>query len=131
MGDYGLSYDQQRVQMAIWSMMAAPLYMSNDLRNIKPESRDLLLNKRVIAINQDKLGIQGQRLYKVRAEVFLSVLCLFVCHSAPRNHIDKLDIQGQRLYKVRADVCMSVSVSLCMTMCHQPAQAWHSGTAAV
>ena len=78
MGDFGLSYDQQRVQMAIWSMMAAPLYMSNDLRNIKPESRDLLLNKRVIAINQDKLGIQGQRLYKVRAEVFLSVLCLFL-----------------------------------------------------
>ena len=81
-GDFGLSYDQQQVQMAIWSIMAAPLYMSNDLRNIKPESRDLLLNKRVIAINQDPLGIQGQRLYKVSADVFLSVfvsfhLCLF------------------------------------------------------
>lgn len=63
-GDYGLSYDQQRVQMAIWSIMAAPLYMSNDLRNIKPESQALLLNKRVIAINQDPLGIQGQRLLK-------------------------------------------------------------------
>ncbi|XP_025087731.1 alpha-N-acetylgalactosaminidase-like [Pomacea canaliculata] len=63
-GDYGLSYDQQRVQMAMWAIMAAPLYMSNDLRNIRPESRELLLNKRIIAINQDPLGIQGQRLYK-------------------------------------------------------------------
>jgi hypothetical protein len=51
--------------MAVWAIMAAPLYMSNDLRNIKPESKALLLNKRVIAINQDPLGIQGTRLYKV------------------------------------------------------------------
>ncbi|KAK7097148.1 alpha-N-acetylgalactosaminidase-like [Littorina saxatilis] len=63
-GDYGLSYVQQRVQMAMWAIMAAPLYMSNDLRNIKPESRDLLLNKRVIAINQDPMGVQGNRLFK-------------------------------------------------------------------
>ncbi|XP_076446682.1 alpha-N-acetylgalactosaminidase-like [Babylonia areolata] len=63
-GNYGLSYDQQRVQMAIWAMMAAPMYMSNDLRNIRPESRDLLLNRRVIAINQDPRGIQGKRLFK-------------------------------------------------------------------
>nr|KAG5711605.1 hypothetical protein BaRGS_016787 [Batillaria attramentaria] len=63
-GDYGLSHDEERVQMAIWAIMAAPLYMSNDLRNIRPESRALLLNKRVIAINQDPLGIQGIRLFK-------------------------------------------------------------------
>lgn len=65
-GDYGLSYEQERVQMAIWAIMAAPLYMSNDLRNIRPASRDLLINKRVLAINQDPLGIQGARLFKVR-----------------------------------------------------------------
>ncbi|KAL8617053.1 hypothetical protein ACOMHN_014224 [Nucella lapillus] len=63
-GDYGLSYDQQRVQMAVWAMMAAPLYLSNDLRNINPASRDLLLNPRVIAVNQDPRGIQGYRLEK-------------------------------------------------------------------
>lgn len=45
--------------------MAAPLFMSNNLRNIPAESKALLQNKRVIAINQDPLGIQGTRIFKV------------------------------------------------------------------
>lgn len=61
LGDYGLSYEQEKTQMAMWSIMAAPLFMSVDLRNIKPQSKALLLNMGAIAINQDKLGKQGQR----------------------------------------------------------------------
>jgi len=64
-GNYGLSEDQQRTQMALWSIMASPLIMSVDLRTIKPYSRSLLLNPRAIAINQDRLGIQGKRISKV------------------------------------------------------------------
>lgn len=48
----------------MWSLMAAPLIMSADLRTIKPEFRSILLNRDAIAINQDALGIQGIRLYK-------------------------------------------------------------------
>jgi alpha-N-acetylgalactosaminidase len=51
--------------MAIWSILAAPLLMSVDLRSIRQESKDLLLNKRAIAINQDPLGFQGRRVSKV------------------------------------------------------------------
>lgn len=58
-GNYGLSYDQSLAQMAIWAVMAAPLIMSVDLRTISATHRDILVNKDVIAINQDKLGIQG------------------------------------------------------------------------
>ncbi|XP_044265699.1 alpha-N-acetylgalactosaminidase-like [Tribolium madens] len=58
-GNYGLSYDQSVAQMAIWSVMAAPLIMSVDLRTIKPEFRDILLNKDAIRINQDVLGNPG------------------------------------------------------------------------
>merc|ERR1711981_1027026 len=60
-GNYGLSYDQSRTQMAIWAIMAAPLIMSTDLRTLKQEFKDILLNKDVIKINQDPLGIQGTR----------------------------------------------------------------------
>lgn len=45
--------------MAIWAIMAAPLIMSVDLRTINPIYRDILLDKKVLAINQDELGIQG------------------------------------------------------------------------
>ena len=44
--------------MAMWSIFAAPLLMSVDLRTISAESRALLLNRGAIAINQDTLGIQ-------------------------------------------------------------------------
>ncbi|KAH3781719.1 alpha-N-acetylgalactosaminidase-like [Dreissena polymorpha] len=64
-GNYGLSYEQSRVQMAMWAIMASPLLMSTDLRSISPEYKFLLLNSRLIAINQDPLGIQGQRILKI------------------------------------------------------------------
>ncbi|KAF2882127.1 hypothetical protein ILUMI_24049 [Ignelater luminosus] len=58
-GNYALSYEQSKAQMAIWAILAAPLIMSNDLRNIEPKFKEILLNKDIIAINQDPLGIQG------------------------------------------------------------------------
>uniref|UniRef100_A0A8C2USJ2 Alpha-galactosidase n=2 Tax=Chinchilla lanigera TaxID=34839 RepID=A0A8C2USJ2_CHILA len=63
-GNFGLSWDQQVTQMALWAIMAAPLLMSNDLRQISPQAKALLQNKDVIAINQDPLGKQGYRLRK-------------------------------------------------------------------
>ncbi|ELU14039.1 hypothetical protein CAPTEDRAFT_154474 [Capitella teleta] len=63
-GNFGLSRTQERVQMAMWCIMASPLIMSTDLRTINDESKALLLNKRAIAINQDALGVQGKRISK-------------------------------------------------------------------
>ncbi|KAM4019775.1 alpha-galactosidase A [Anomaloglossus baeobatrachus] len=64
-GNFGLSWEQEVTQMALWSIMAAPLLMSNDLRDINPRSKALLQNQEVIAINQDPLGAQGYRLLQV------------------------------------------------------------------
>ena len=66
-GNFGLSYEQSKSQMAIWSIMASPLLMSVDLRTIRPEYKAILQNRDVISINQDPLGIQGRRVYKVKA----------------------------------------------------------------
>ncbi|KAM4585649.1 alpha-galactosidase A [Fundulus diaphanus] len=63
-GNFGLSHDQQESQMALWAIMAAPLLMSNDPRDICPRSKELLQNKRIIEISQDPLGRQGYRTAK-------------------------------------------------------------------
>ncbi|XP_059150953.1 alpha-N-acetylgalactosaminidase-like [Physella acuta] len=63
-GDKGLSDSQEEVQMALWSIMAAPLYLSNDLRNVSDRARRLIQNKGAIAINQDPLGIMGKRAWQ-------------------------------------------------------------------
>lgn len=60
-GNYGLSYNQAQAQMALWSILSAPLIMSVDLRDIKPEFEEILKNKNLIRVNQDKLGIMGKR----------------------------------------------------------------------
>jgi hypothetical protein len=57
-GNYGLSLDQARAQMGMWCMLAAPLIMSADLRAIRPEFREILLNREAIKIDQDPLGVQ-------------------------------------------------------------------------
>lgn len=44
-GNFGLSLDQSKAQMAIWAILAAPLIMSTDLTNIRPEFSKILLNK--------------------------------------------------------------------------------------
>lgn len=38
--------------MAMWAMMAAPLYMSNDLRTLAEWQKNILMNQEVIAVDQ-------------------------------------------------------------------------------
>jgi hypothetical protein len=69
-GNFGLSLDQSRAQMALWAIWSSPLYMSNDLRNLRPDMKTILQNKEVIAVNQDKLGIMGKRVHNVCRKCF-------------------------------------------------------------
>lgn len=64
-GNFGLSYEQSKTQFALWAILAAPLLMSVDLRTIRPEYKAILQNRKIIAVDQDPLGIQGRRIYKV------------------------------------------------------------------
>jgi len=63
-GQGEITTDQAKLQMAIWSIWSAPLLISTDIRVIKDEFKDILLNKDVIAIDQDLLGIMGRRVIK-------------------------------------------------------------------
>lgn len=44
-GNFGLSYDQSKAQMAIWAILAAPLLMSHDLAYIRNEFKEILQNR--------------------------------------------------------------------------------------
>ncbi|HYO23271.1 MAG TPA: glycoside hydrolase family 27 protein [Flavisolibacter sp.] len=67
-GNGGLSVNESRAHFSIWAMLAAPLIAGNDLRSMSAETKAILTNKDVIAINQDSLGIQGLK-YAVRDSV--------------------------------------------------------------
>jgi len=60
-GDFSLSFSQSKLQFGMWCMLAAPLFMSNDLRRISRDAEIILKNELAISINQDPLGIQAKR----------------------------------------------------------------------
>jgi len=63
-GNGGMSDEEYRSHFSMWAMLAAPLIAGNDLRDMKPEIREILTNKDVIAVDQDPLGSEGKRIVK-------------------------------------------------------------------
>merc|ERR1712159_771260 len=53
--------DEATTQFVVWSIVAAPLIMGNDLRKVPASMKKLLLNPEIIAIDQDPLGKPGGR----------------------------------------------------------------------
>ena len=58
----GLTVNQDRAHFTLWCMMASPLILGNDIRSMNAETKAILTNADLIAINQDMLGVQGLRL---------------------------------------------------------------------
>jgi alpha-galactosidase len=60
-GNGGMKPDEYRTHMALWALLAAPLLAGNDLTAMTAETRAMLTNREVIAIDQDPAGAQGDR----------------------------------------------------------------------
>ncbi|MGD0225900.1 MAG: glycoside hydrolase family 27 protein [Terriglobia bacterium] len=54
--------DESRTQVSLWSLLAAPLIASADLRKISSASLAILSNPEIIAVDQDPAGVQGHRI---------------------------------------------------------------------
>ena len=66
----GMTNTEDKSHFAMWCMMASPLIAGNDFRKMSKETLAILTNKELIAVNQDKLGVQG---FKYSAEDGLEV----------------------------------------------------------
>lgn len=66
----GMTYAEDKSHFSMWSILASPLVAGNDFRKMSKETLGILTNKELIAVNQDKLGIQG---FKYSAENGLEV----------------------------------------------------------
>ncbi|QFZ21478.1 glycoside hydrolase family 27 protein [Saccharothrix syringae] len=60
-GRPGLSLTESRSHFALWALLAAPLMAGNDIRTMSGDVSAILRNPRLIAVNQDRLGIGGRR----------------------------------------------------------------------
>jgi len=60
-GNGHMTPDEYRTHMSLWAILAAPLLAGNDLSKMDDTTKSILMNKDVIAVDQDRLGIQGDR----------------------------------------------------------------------
>lgn len=60
-GNGGMTMEEYRTHMSLWAIIAAPLLAGNDLSTMTPETVAVLTNRDVIAVDQDAMGKQGDR----------------------------------------------------------------------
>jgi alpha-galactosidase len=58
-GNGGMTTDEYRTQFSLWAEMAAPLLIGTDLHTLSHATRRILGNRAIIAVDQDRLGVQG------------------------------------------------------------------------
>lgn len=60
-GNGRLTPVEEKMQMSLWAILAAPLIAGNDLRTMTGQTLAILTNREVIAVDQDPKGIEGHR----------------------------------------------------------------------
>jgi alpha-galactosidase len=60
-GNGGMTTSEYRAHFSMWCLLAAPLIAGNDLAHMSAETRAVLTNQEVIAVDQDVLGVQGRK----------------------------------------------------------------------
>ncbi len=68
-GNGGMTDEEYRAHLSLWAIMAAPLIAGNDVRTMSSQTRDVLLNPEVIAVDQDSLGAQGILVWEPQPEL--------------------------------------------------------------
>jgi alpha-galactosidase len=76
-GNGGMTADEYRTHMSLWSLLAAPLLAGNDLRTMSDETKSILMNTEVIAVDQDP---QAQPVKKISEQGSLVVAARPLMH---------------------------------------------------
>jgi len=63
-GNGKMTQEEYKSHFSLWAILAAPLIAGNDLSTMSPETRAILTNREVIAVDQDPLGIEADRVAK-------------------------------------------------------------------
>jgi hypothetical protein len=63
----GFTAAQNRTHLSLWALSGAPLLAGNNLATMSTDTRDILANREVLAIDQDPLGRQGTKVAEDQA----------------------------------------------------------------
>ena len=107
LGGVGCTDTEYQTQMSLWCMMASPLMITCDVRNMNEATRRILTNKDIIAIDQDLLGVQAKRKLKTDIwQVFVKPLAngdlaLAILNTADNEQTADLDLASLGIVNVK------------------------------
>lgn len=61
----GMTYEEDKSHFSMWCMLNSPLLAGNDLRHMSKQTLEILTNRELIALNQDKGFVQARRLLRM------------------------------------------------------------------
>lgn len=111
-GNGQMTRDEYITHFSMWSMLASPLMAGNDIRKMDKETKEILTNAEVIAVNQDARGEQARRFMDMGDhEIWAKPLAngeVAVCFMNRTDHVWNLnhDWKGNAMYFV-SDVKIS------------------------
>lgn len=111
-GNGRMTRDEYITHFSMWSMLASPLMAGNDIRKMDKETKEILTNAEVIAVNQDAKGEQARRFMDMGDhEIWAKPLAngeVAVCFMNRTDHVWNLnhDWKGNAMYFV-SDVKIS------------------------
>lgn len=79
-GVSGCTYEEYKTHFSLWAILNSPLMIGCDIRSMSEETKSILMNREVIAINQDPAGRQpfllhgGHELYDLKAYIWAKLL---------------------------------------------------------
>jgi len=68
-GNGGMTTVEYTSHFSLWALVKSPLLIGCDVNKMTNATLNILTNKEVIAVNQDKLGVQGKRVSRVLAPI--------------------------------------------------------------
>jgi len=108
-GAGGCTSVEYEAHMGLWALLAAPLLICCDVRNLDAETKRILMNREIIDVSQDPLGRQAARIQKKGvAEIWARELCDSSYAVGFLNRDDEnareitLDLKDLKLGKVNA-----------------------------
>jgi alpha-galactosidase len=71
----GMSFVEYQTHMSLWCMACSPLMIGCDIRKLDSDTASLLMNREVLDVNQDPLGIPARRIRQMRqCEIWIKPL---------------------------------------------------------
>jgi alpha-galactosidase len=111
----GMSYAEDKAHFSLWCMLSAPLAAGNDLRRMSEQTKSILTNTEVIAIDQDELGVAAYRIKMTDSlELWVKPLKnneLVLCFLNRASHPNKLNIKWNELDIANVEAGIAIKFS--------------------